>query len=110
MGNVSFLVSRLPESGKNGARGEEGKNDNGRLVATEKGGQTAREKEPWQEGRAGAKPERNEGECRCGVESVAGGKWEDPGNDPGGWDPGRWTVSPHITVRQRAQPKIALMI
>ena len=72
-------------------RGEEDKNDN-KLLVVEKGGQTAYEKGPWRGGRDGAGIEWREGECRCDVGSVAGGNWEDQGNDPGSSDPGRWTA------------------
>ena len=58
----------------------------------EKGGQMARNKGSGWEGRVGAKTERKEGECWCDVGSVSGGKWEDPGNDTGNSDPGRWTI------------------
>ena len=40
------------------------------------------------EGRAGAQRSSRGSGCRYGVASVTGGKWEDPGYDPGGLGPG----------------------
>ena len=45
----------------------------------------------WRDGRAGARTRMRRSECRCDVRGTSGRKKWDPGGDPGGWDPGRWT-------------------
>ena len=49
-------------------------------------------KRSGREGRVGAQGGTRRNGCRCGVDSVTGGKCEDPGNDPGHSDPGIRTV------------------
>ena len=65
-------------------------NDNGMKIGGGEGVWRGTGKRIRRKGRAGSQRGMRRSEYRCDVRSADGKKSEDPGEDPGGWDPGDW--------------------